>query len=96
MSSDKYVIVRCDRAGVFAGTLASKEGADVILTSARRLWYWTGAASLSQLAQEGTSSPKSCKFPPFVDRVHLFGVIEIIDVTADARTSIEGVPAWRS
>ena len=90
----KTVIVRTDRAGVFCGTLASNEGTDVVLTDARRLWYWKGAASLSQLSQTGTSSPNGCKFPAPVDRVHLFGVIEILDMTAAAKKSIDAVPVW--
>ena len=54
-SDKKYVIVRTYSAGVFAGTLESKEGKEVILSNARRLWYWKGAASLSQLAMEGVT-----------------------------------------
>ena len=91
-----YVIVRTYSAGVFAGTLKSKDDREVELTDARRLWYWTGAATLSQLAQEGTSKPIRCKFPICVSRVVLCEVIEILDVTAVARQSIEGVPVWRA
>ena len=50
----KYVIVRTYSAGVFAGNLKSRDGKEVTLTNARRLWYWSGAASLSQLAVAGT------------------------------------------
>jgi hypothetical protein len=91
----KYVIVRTQSAGVFAGELESREGQEVVLLNARRLWYWAGAASLSQLAMTGTSKPKDCKFPTAVDRVELLQVIEILDVTTTARKSIEGVPVWQ-
>lgn len=91
---DTYVIVRTKDAGVFAGTLKEQEGETAIMTDARRIWYWAGAASLSQLAQEGTSKPKQCKFPVAVAMVKLFGVIEILSVTAAAKESIEGVPCW--
>ncbi len=90
----KYVIVRTYSAGVFAGELESRTGQEVVLRNARRLWYWAGAASLSQLATSGTSRPKDCKFPVVVDRVELLQAIEILDVTADARKSIEAVPVW--
>ena len=90
----KYVIVRTYSAGVFAGELESRTGQEVVLRNARRLWYWAGAASLSQLAMSGTSRPKDCKFPVAVDRVELLQAIEILDVTADARKSIESVPVW--
>ena len=59
----RYVIVRTYSAGVFAGNLESRNGREVVLRSARRIWYWDGAATLSQLAMEGTSKPENCKFP---------------------------------
>lgn len=93
---NKYVIVRTYSAGVFAGELVSRDGKEVTLTSARRLWYWAGAASLSQLAMEGTSRPRDCKFPVAVERAVLTEAIEILDVTDAARKSIEEVPAWQA
>ena len=90
----EYVIVRTYSAGVFAGTLKSREGKEVVLTDARRLWYWDGAASLSQLAMEGTSKPGECKFPCEVLEVTLLEAIEILVVTEAARKSIAGVPIW--
>lgn len=90
----RYVIVRTYSAGVFAGELASRKGQEVVLLNARRLWYWDGAASLSQLAMEGTKKPENCKFPCEVDRVELLQAIEIIDATEKARESIKGVKVW--
>ena len=90
----RYVIVRTYSAGCFAGTLESRDGKEVTLTDARRLWYWAGAASLSQLAMEGTSHPRNCNFPVAVDRVELTEAIEIIYCTDAARKSIESVPVW--
>ena len=91
----KYVIVRTYSAGVFAGYLQSRKGQEIVLTNARRLWYWAGAASLSQLAVDGTSKPQECKFPVAVPRVELLQVIEILDVTEKAKSSIENVSVWR-
>lgn len=93
--SKKYVIVRTYSAGVFAGFLESRKGQEVVLTNARRMWYWKGAASLSQLAMEGTSCPNECKFPVAVERVELLQAIEILDVTVKAKISIESVPVWK-
>jgi hypothetical protein len=90
-----YVIVRTYSAGVFAGTLVSRKSKEVELRDARRIWYWAGAASLSQLAMEGTSRPGDCKFPCPVDRVILTEAIEILDVTATAEASIKAVPEWK-
>lgn len=91
----RYVIVRTYSAGVFAGELESRNGQEVVLKNARRIWYWAGAASLSQLAMEGTAKPSECKFPCPVDRVELMQAIEIIDCTAKAVESIKGVPVWQ-
>lgn len=90
----QYVICRTYSAGVFAGYLFTREGNEVVLKYARRIWYWDGAASLSQLAMEGTSSPDTCKFPCEVDEVTLLNVIEIIPTTEKARLSIIGVKIW--
>lgn len=95
MKKSKYVIVRTYSAGVFAGNLVSRKGQEVVLSNARRLWYWAGAASLSQLATDGTNNPRNCKFPVEVSRVELLQAIEILDVTATAEKSIKGVPVWK-
>jgi hypothetical protein len=90
----QHHIVRSRDAGVFAGTIESRDGSEVTLTDARRIWYWDGAATLSELAMKGTSKPKTCKFPAPVDRVVLLGVCEILDMSDEAWASISAVPVW--
>ena len=90
----RVCMVRTYSAGVFLGTLKSREGKEVVLTDARRMWYWEGAASLSQLATEGTSKPQACKFPAPVSEVLLTEAIEIIPVTEAAIASIAAVKVW--
>lgn len=90
----KYVIVRADRAGVFAGILAEKDGTEVVLKDCRRIWYWNGAASLSQLAVDGVSRPDNCKFSKIVDEICVTGVIEIIPTTEKAEKCIREVRTW--
>ena len=92
--SYEYCIVRTYSAGVFAGELVERNGKEVRLKNARRLWYWSGAASLSQLATEGTSNPKDCKFPCEVAEVILLEAIEILPVTELAKKSIKSVKIW--
>jgi hypothetical protein len=96
MNINDYVIVRTFSAGVFAGTLVSREGREVTLSNARRLWYWSGAASLSELAMRGVKRPDHCKFPVAVPEVLLLEAIEILPCTHEARASIEGVPEWKA
>ncbi len=96
MKKNQYVIVRTYSAGVFAGNLISQKGKEVKLKNARRIWYWSGAASLSQLAMEGTSKPENCKFPVEMNEVILTEAIEIIPTTRIAEQSIKGVAIWKT
>ena len=96
LNSEAYVIVRSKSAGVFAGYLCNEDGQEVALSNARRLWYWAGAASLSQLAVDGTSRPSDCKFPCAVPSITVKEVIEIIPTTEKAKKSIEGVAVWKA
>ena len=91
----KVCMVRTYSAGVFLGEVAQKNGKEVHLKNARRMWYWDGAASLSQLATEGTSAPKNCKFPAPVPDVLLTEAIEIIPASEAAIASIAAVPVWK-
>lgn len=90
----KYCIVRTYSAGVFAGTIESRDGKECALKNARRIWYWDGAASLSELAIEGTKRPSKCKFPVEVETVLLTEVVEILECSEKARNSIKSVPIW--
>jgi hypothetical protein len=91
-----YVIVRTYSAGVHAGTLIYRKGKEVILKDSRRLWYWDGAASLSELAVRGVSKPGNCKFPAVVPEITLTEAIEIIPCSAEARKIIQEVPEWKT
>lgn len=93
----KYSIIRCQWAGVFMAQIVSrsKDGLQAKLKDSRRLWYWSGAASLSQLAVEGTKKPADCKFPIAMPEQEVTGVIEIIHVTDAAKKSIDAVPVWQ-
>lgn len=91
----EYCMVRTYSAGVFAAYVEERNGKEAVLRDARRIWRWAGAATLSQLATDGTSDPQSCKFPCAVDKVTLTEVIEIIPITEKAKKSIDEVPVWK-
>jgi hypothetical protein len=90
-----YSIVRTYSAGVFAGYVKDRVGKEGTVINARRLWYWSGASSLSQLALEGVKSPDECKFPAEVPEVLLTEIIEIIPCTGEAKKSIDSVKIWK-
>lgn len=92
---ETYFIVRGDRSGVFAGNIKSREGQDVVMTNVRRLWYWDGACSISELAKSGTQRPKDCKFTVTLDELELLDAIEIIPATKEAEKSIKEVKEWK-
>ena len=91
----KYVIVRGDRSGVYAGTLLERHGKEALLGDVRNLWYWDGAASVLQLAETGPMNPEACKFTMAVQSLLLTDVIEIIPATEQAETVIKGVAEWK-
>ncbi len=91
----KKVIIRGDRSGVEFGELVEQNGSVVTLKNARRLWYWSGAASLSQLAMDGTKRPQDCKFTVTVSSITILDAVEIIPCTDKAIKSIEEVDEWK-
>lgn len=91
----KYVIVRGDRSGVFAGTLESQNGQDVVLRNVRRLWRWYGATECLQIASEGVKRPKDCQFTITADTIKILDAIEVIPTTAAAEANIKAVPVWK-
>jgi len=88
------VLVRSHDAGVFYGHPVKRNGDEIVLSNARRVWYWAGAATLSQLAVDGTSKPTECKFPVAVNSITILGVCEIIPMTVKAVESLDSVPVW--
>ena len=92
---NKYVIVRGDRSGVFAGELVSQDGQQVVLRNVRRLWRWQGATECLQIATEGVKRPKDCRFTLVADSIKLLDAIEIIPATAEAEAIIKAVPVWK-
>lgn len=78
----EIVLVRTYSAGVHIGTLENKEGTNVLLSSAHRIWKWSDAFTLSEVATKGIGpeSRVSCK----VDFIELTQAVEIIPVSAAA------------
>lgn len=95
--TNKKCIIRTNRAGVFYGIVKEFDRVtrDITINDCRRLWYWSGAASLSQLAMEGVKNSRDCKFTMVVPEMSVMEVIEIIPCTEDAIRIIESVPVWK-
>jgi hypothetical protein len=95
MNDGKKYIVRSNNAGVFFGEIKERIGEEITMGNVRRLWYWSGAASLSQLAMEGVNRKEDCKFTMYVPEITIFGVIEIIPCTEKAIANIKEVKEWK-
>jgi len=96
MKQGTYVIVRCRDAGVHAGEYRDHEGREVRLINSRRLWYWSGAASLSELAAHGAKNTDSCKFAVSVKEITLLDACEIITCDPGGEKMIRDCPEWRA
>lgn len=88
----EYVIIRTYSAGVWAGILSKRNGAEVVLTEARRMWSWKAkkSISLSGVAVYGIDQSDSRICPP-VKSVDL-DRIEIIELSDIAKESIRNAP----
>ena len=97
-NNDNYSVIRTQNAGVHVGNVVQTDLSKgvVVLKNARRIWYWDGAASLSQLAKEGVSKPQNCKFSVVVPEITLLQVIEIIPCTLNAIKNISEVKEWKA
>lgn len=91
---EKYIF-RGDRSGVFFGAILERNGQEVKIGNCRRLWYWDGACSISEIALIGTTKPENCKFSVTVEELIITDCIEIIKCTPKAINVIEGVEEWK-
>ena len=93
-----YVILRCTKAGVHAGWLTLKSDKELELTESRRIWYWKGAASLSELAVYGASNPKECRFGACVPQtvIPTWDICEVIYCCVAGAEMIKAQPEWRA
>ena len=93
-SMQNWYLIRCNEAGVFFAHIAERRENEADLTDARRIWYWEGAASLSEMAVRGVKKPQACKFTVTVPSMTVMGIVEIIPCSEEAVRSIQGVKEW--
>ena len=81
-----YVIVRTYSAGVHVGHLLKRDGKEVVLADARRIWFWKGANTLHEIALHGVGDGSKISEP--VESITLTEAIEVITATADAEKNL--------
>lgn len=90
----QFVCIRTYSAGVHCGFLKERNGKEVELVNSIRIWNWSGAFTLSELATVGVTDPDNCKFSVVIPSITLTEAIEIIPMTDDAMRSICQVKAY--
>lgn len=95
----KRCIIRSYAAGVFIGYVkerrAEVNGVNVVVVNCKRIHYWSGACSLTQLALDGTNDGDNCRITDPVAEQEINNVIEILPVTEKASKNIDAVKVWK-
>lgn len=93
MGKKPFVIVRTCSAGVHFGTLESREGKEVVLSNARRLWSWEGAFTLNAVASKGVGN--GSRLSVSVKSITLPEAIELIECTDEAEENLVNYKAHK-
>jgi len=80
---NNFVLIRTYTAGVHYGILQSKNGKEVVLTKSRRIWSWSGALSLNEIAVNGVDLANSRISVP-ADAVLLTECIEVLLISSSS------------
>lgn len=87
------VIVRTFSAGVHYGTLVKRQGTEVVLSDARRIWHWNKAFTLSKIAVNGVG--QDSKLSVSVPDILLTEAIELIAVSDEVAKHLDSFPAHK-
>jgi len=91
----KYVIIRSNGVGVLFAKLVGKNGQELELENVRKLYYWSGANAVEELALSGVKNKNECKFTVEVDTMTISEYLQIIPCTEEAINNIKSVKIWK-
>jgi len=92
----KYCVIRTYSAGVHIGYVkdfGEKHPQHMTLVNSRRLHYWSGAASLSQVAMDGVDD--TSRIAIALPEIELTDVIEVIPCSEKAAEFFRGAKEWK-
>lgn len=95
MEKEQTYIVRCDRAGVFFGQIKERTHNEVTMQNVRKIWFWSGAAAVEQLAMTGPRNPGECKITMEVPEMIVMDPVQIIPCTQEAAEVIRQTAVWK-
>lgn len=90
----KYCIVRSNLAGVFFGKLEAKEGEELTLSNARKFYYFSGANTVEDLANQGALNKENCKLTAPVNIIVISKFEQLLPCTKDSINQINSTPIW--
>lgn len=91
----KHVIVRSDMAGVFFGILTKKEGTELTLKNARKFYYFSGANTVEDLANQGALNKENCKMTVAVDEIVISNFEQLLPCTKESIKQNNSIPEWK-
>ena len=83
-------VFRTRSAGVHYGALVSRKGLEAIVSEARRIWYWTGANTLTEIANHGVAAGSKIS-EPSNQPITLTEVIEVLPCSAKAIANLDAI-----
>lgn len=84
------VLVRTYSAGVHVGELRKRDGKEVVLTDAHRVWRWRGANTLHELSQKGAAQDYT-RISERVPEIVLTEAIEVIACSPEGGANLRTV-----
>jgi len=93
-TKEKYVIVRSHLAGVFFGILKQKNKNEITLKNARKFYYFSGANTVEDLANQGALNIVNCKLTAEVSEIVISDFVQILPCTKEAINQIKTIPTW--
>lgn len=90
----KHVIVRSNLAGVFFGILTNKEGEELTLSNARKFYYFSGANTVEDLANQGALNKNECKLTVEIEEIVISKFEQILPCSKKAISQIKTIPIW--
>lgn len=84
--NSEIVLVRTYSAGVHFGTLIERNGKEVRLANARRIWSWRGRNTLNEIALHGVGEGSRVSEP--VPSIQLTEAIEVITCSPEGAKAL--------
>lgn len=89
----KAIIARIDKAGVFHGILDYKDADITRMTDVRRIYYWQGPLSVTDMACNGINSGK-VTLPAAAVEFETKNVVELVLASDEATARIKAIKPW--